>query len=246
LKDKIKVVPKDLADDMMQPVIDEIHRLYANKVIAQVGLCVHVHQILEMGDMYIYPNEGAAYIVTIFNMIMFRPFTDEVLVGTICKVDETGLKVSLGFFDEVLVPANLLPSPSTYDAGPEAAAAAADDDDEGGGGVKRAEAAENGAGMAEGSDESQRKWVWSFEGEAMDMMVGDEVRFRTLSVSYHEARKDQVLKVQYDSEGRPYKPPVPYTPPMSVLADVSAQGLGRTEWWDEAGDDDDDDEGDGL
>jgi hypothetical protein len=52
-------------------------------VIANVGLCISVHQIVEMAEMFIYPNEGAAYIVTVFNMTMFRPFIDEVLVGKV-------------------------------------------------------------------------------------------------------------------------------------------------------------------
>lgn len=45
LKDKVKVLPKHFAGDMMQPVVDEIQRLYTNKVIAGVGLCIAVHQV---------------------------------------------------------------------------------------------------------------------------------------------------------------------------------------------------------
>ena len=83
-----------------------------------------------------------------------------------------------------------------------------------------------------------------------------QVRFRTLVVDYHEARKDQVAKVTYDEAGSeplitslavprgycnslclvagfagPTRPETAYVPPMTVRADMSAQGLGRTEWW---------------
>lgn len=41
MKDKIKVTPEHFAENMEKPVINEIHRLYANKVITNVGLwCV--------------------------------------------------------------------------------------------------------------------------------------------------------------------------------------------------------------
>ena len=72
LKDKVKVQPENFQDDMAQPVVSEIQRLYSNKVIVDVGLCVCVHQVLEMGDMYIYANEGAAYIVTVFNLSLIH------------------------------------------------------------------------------------------------------------------------------------------------------------------------------
>ena len=159
-----------------------------------------------MGDMYIYPNEGATYIVTVFKMIVFRPFEDQVLVGVIHSMDASGIKCSLGFFDEVIVSAAMLPTPISY----------AGTDEEG-----------------QELDVSARKWVWEYEGQQMDMVVGDEVRFRALSVDYHEARKDQVKKITFDASGRPVKVPTPYTPPMTVRATMAAQGLGRTEWWDE-------------
>ncbi len=46
LKDKVKVLPEFFQDDMSKPVISEIQRRYSNKVIAEVGLCVCVHQVL--------------------------------------------------------------------------------------------------------------------------------------------------------------------------------------------------------
>lgn len=179
LKDKVKVEPEFFQDDMAKPVISEIQRLYSNKVIADVGLCICVHQVLEMGDMYIYPNEGAAYIVTVFNMVVFRPFADEVLSGAIHSMDETGMKVSVGFFHEIFVPAHRLPAPHDYESG------------EG----------EDG----EPGNPTDRKWVWVTEdGARLDMAVDDEVRVKVRGVDYHETRKDKYPKVSYDKEGSAY------------------------------------------
>ena len=186
LKDKVKVQPENFQDDMAQPVVSEIQRLYSNKVIVDVGLCVCVHQVLEMGDMYIYANEGAAYIVTVFNMVVFRPFVDEVLTGSIRSIDEAGLKVSVGFFDEISVPAHRLPTPHDYDGG--------DGEDPAG---------------------RKWVWVTE-DGDRMDMMVDDEVRVKVRGIAYHETRRDKYPKVSYDKDGVPFTPEVPYTAPMTV------------------------------
>lgn len=176
LKDKVKVEPEFFQDDMSNPVISEIQRRYSNKVIADVGLCICVHQVLEMGDMYIYASEGAAYIVTVFNMVVFRPFADEVLCGSIHSITEAGMKVSVGFYDEIFVPAHRLPSPHEYEDGE----------------------TEDG----EPGDAADRKWVWVTEdGTRLDMEVGDEVRVKVRDVEYHETRKDKYPKVSYDQDG---------------------------------------------
>jgi len=190
LKDKVKVLPEFFQDDMSKPVISEIQRRYSNKVIAEVGLCVCVHQVLEMGDMYIYPSEGSAYIVTVFNMVVFRPFADEVLSGSIHSISETGMKVSVGFFDEIFVPAHRLPSPHEYESG-------------------ETEDGEAGA-------EADRKWVWLTEdGTRLDMEVGDEVRVKVRDVDYHETRKDKYPKVSYDQDGGASRPPSPTCLPLT-------------------------------
>ena len=44
--------------------------------------------------------------------MVFRPFVGEVLVGRVAQSSEGGLRVSLGFFDDIIVPSYLLQTPS--------------------------------------------------------------------------------------------------------------------------------------
>lgn len=44
--------------------------------------------------------------------MVFRPFVGEVLVGRVAQSSEGGLRVSLGFFDDIIVPSFLLQTPS--------------------------------------------------------------------------------------------------------------------------------------
>lgn len=39
-----------------------------------------------------------------FRLVMFRPFVGEVLEGKVRSSSEEGIHVSLGFFDDILVP----------------------------------------------------------------------------------------------------------------------------------------------
>ena len=47
-------------------------------------------------------------------MIYFRPFLGEILVGKISSSNEKGIRVSIGFFDDIFIPSYLLQTPSEY------------------------------------------------------------------------------------------------------------------------------------
>ncbi|KAL9663691.1 hypothetical protein QQ045_019082 [Rhodiola kirilowii] len=49
-----------------------------------------------------------------FRVIMFRPFVGEVISAKLKHQDETGLVLTLGFFDDIIVPAAYMQVPSTY------------------------------------------------------------------------------------------------------------------------------------
>lgn len=46
---------------------------------------------------------------------MFRPFIGEILVGRLKSCNREGLRVSLGFTDDIIIPEHALQDPSFYD-----------------------------------------------------------------------------------------------------------------------------------
>ena len=84
------------------------------KVVHKVGLCIALHDILHVGESYIFPGDGAShtkgkktiiYIMSYtasifytinflvrFRVIVFRPFMDEVLVGKIRSCSSEGVR----------------------------------------------------------------------------------------------------------------------------------------------------------
>ncbi|XBI84403.1 hypothetical protein VPH35_092723 [Triticum aestivum] len=95
-----------------RPLVDaikaELERLLLDKVIANLGLCVSVYDILSVEGGFIFPGEGCSTYKVSFRLLMFRPFIGEVLVGKISGYDEKGLQVSLDFFSDICIPGHLM------------------------------------------------------------------------------------------------------------------------------------------
>jgi len=114
IEDTVLIAPKNFGNEL-PTVKQEIRTKYCGKYIKDVGLCITLLDIESVGDGYVSTGEGAAQVAVKFRMIVFRPFRGEVIDGKITKSDEEGLKVSLGFFDDIHVPIHLLPHPSVFD-----------------------------------------------------------------------------------------------------------------------------------
>ena len=60
----------------------------ADKVIPEVGLAVTVYDLLHIGPGQLFPSDPAAHFRAKFRLVVFCPFQDEVLTGTLIKADQ--------------------------------------------------------------------------------------------------------------------------------------------------------------
>ena len=60
--------------------------------------------VLEADDPYVHSGEAAVIVKVKFRLVVFRPFVGEVLEGKVRGSSEEGIHVSLGFFDDILIP----------------------------------------------------------------------------------------------------------------------------------------------
>lgn len=115
MKDTVRVPPwafhKKLNDAVKKTLNDKL----ANKVVHNVGLCIALWDITKLEDSYIFPGDGASHTVVFFRYVVFRPFMDEILVGKIKSCSKEGVHISLGFFDDILLPSDSLQHPSRFD-----------------------------------------------------------------------------------------------------------------------------------
>uniref|UniRef100_A0A3Q3M076 DNA-directed RNA polymerase subunit n=1 Tax=Labrus bergylta TaxID=56723 RepID=A0A3Q3M076_9LABR len=84
-------------------------------VVFNVGLCICLYDITKMEDSYIFPGDGASHTKVHFRYVVFHPFLDEILVGKIKYCSQEGVHVSMGFFDDILIPPESLQQPAKFD-----------------------------------------------------------------------------------------------------------------------------------
>ncbi|KAK4052259.1 TOR complex subunit lst8 [Microbotryomycetes sp. JL221] len=114
-QDTIRVESRDFGKPPSEAIRQEIETRYANKVIPGVGLCISLLDILDSTEGAVLYGDGCLYYKCEFRLIMFRPYVGEAIIGKARSQSEEGIKVSVGFFDDILVPASLLPEWSAFD-----------------------------------------------------------------------------------------------------------------------------------
>lgn len=121
LEDLILIQPKEFGGNHKEILIREISDKYLDRVLPDLGLVVAFYEIVKVGDAYIFPGDlknswGEATTKVTFNLVVFKPHFGETIVGKITNSTHEGLTVSLGFFQDIKIPCNMLPTPNVFDA----------------------------------------------------------------------------------------------------------------------------------
>lgn len=83
-------------------------------MVLNVGLCIALHDILKLDESFIIPGDGASHTRVKFRYIVFRPFIEEIILGKIRSCSQEGVHITLGFFDDILIPPTALQHPSKF------------------------------------------------------------------------------------------------------------------------------------
>lgn len=117
VRDTVRIIPSKLSLDFEDAIADELNAKYCNKVVPHCGLAISVFDVQTIDDPYVHPGDGAASVMATFRLVMFRPFNGQVLAGKVRSSDEaTGVRVTLGFFDEIIIPPGFLPDGTRWDS----------------------------------------------------------------------------------------------------------------------------------
>ncbi|OMP09830.1 hypothetical protein COLO4_05101 [Corchorus olitorius] len=101
-----------------EAITEQLKSLFLDKVIANLGLCISVYDIRSIKGGFVFPGEGSSTYTVEFRLIMFRPFVGEVIVAKLKECDARGLRLSLGFFEDIYVPEVHLPTKSHFECYP--------------------------------------------------------------------------------------------------------------------------------
>jgi len=187
IADTVRIPPSMLAQPTLVSVHSEMDKKYPNRVIMDVGLVISRYgDALEVGDGVIAAGDGGAHHEVIVKLIVFRPFVEEVCVGTILRSSEEGIQVSLGFFDDIFIPAYWMLRPSRYEK--ESGLwvwtpnydEAEDGDDDGDGNEDAPIHDANGVKREHAEESSQEEP----EENRFEMEIGSEIRFKVKSINF--------------------------------------------------------------
>lgn len=112
IEHNLRLPPHLLNRALVDAIKDELERLFLDKVISNLGLCISVYDIRSLEGGFIYPGEGSSTYKVVFRLLIFRPFIGEVICAKLKASDATGLHLTLGFFNDIHVPVHLLPKES--------------------------------------------------------------------------------------------------------------------------------------
>jgi len=115
IKDTVAIQPAYFAVPPEQAIISELNKKYANRVLHDVGLCICVFDIAQAGEGKVRYGDGCLWYKVVFREVVFRPFTSEVILAKVKSSDEDGIRLTVGFFDDIYVPLMYLPTPSAFD-----------------------------------------------------------------------------------------------------------------------------------
>ena len=115
LRSLVRLEPWGFDRPLPEALSDALNAKLANKVLKDVGLVIALFDILEIGDSFIFPGDGSSHTRVTFRLLVFRPFVEEVLVGKIKGCTKEGVTISLGFFDDIIVPPEALQHPCRFD-----------------------------------------------------------------------------------------------------------------------------------
>ncbi|KAF8329381.1 RNA polymerase III subunit Rpc25-domain-containing protein [Cantharellus anzutake] len=116
LKDKISVAPASFGIPAEQAIIKELNKKYANRVIFDLGLAICVHDLINASEGVVHYGDGCFWYKVTFRLVVFRPFSGEILIAKVKSSSSEGIRLTLGFFDDMIIPPSYLPSPSAFDA----------------------------------------------------------------------------------------------------------------------------------
>ncbi|XP_059301944.1 uncharacterized protein LOC132053863 [Lycium ferocissimum] len=115
----LRLPPHLLSLPLNESIRGELEGLFVDKVIASLGLVISIYDIRSIDGGFIYPSEGASTYTVKFRLVVFRPFVGEVITARLKESNAEGLRLSLGFFSDIYVPAPLMPVPSRSEPDPE-------------------------------------------------------------------------------------------------------------------------------
>ncbi|XP_076006301.1 DNA-directed RNA polymerase III subunit RPC8 [Genypterus blacodes] len=203
--DTVRIPPWNFHRQLNDAIAEELNKKLANKVVFNVGLCICLYDITKLDDSYIFPGDGASHTIVQFRYVVFRPFLDEILLGKIKYCSQEGVYVTMGFFDDILIPPESLQQPAKFDEAEQ-------------------------VWLWEYETDEGAHDLYMDQGEEIRFRVTDEVFVDTSPTGPAAAAQPDAPP----QPGQPTPPPVEEEKkeaPYTLIGSICEPGLGLLSWW---------------
>lgn len=96
VKDFIRVPPSEFDKDLSEAVIGQVKEKFSGFISKDLGYVIDVMELSSVQDGVIIPGDGAAYYKASFELLVFTPDLQEVVMGTIKDITDFGAFITLG------------------------------------------------------------------------------------------------------------------------------------------------------
>jgi len=96
LKDHIRVNPNLFGLPIEEAITKKIRQKYNNYISQETGIVIDIVDVKEIGEGIIIPGDGASYYQVKFDLLVFKPEMQEVLLGSLRDITDFGAFITLG------------------------------------------------------------------------------------------------------------------------------------------------------
>jgi len=96
VEDYVRVEPKLFGLSTSEAVDKQIREVYADYYDKELGKVVEVVEVLEVGEGILIPGDGAAYYLSKFKLVVWKPSLHELVFGKIAEITTFGAFIDLG------------------------------------------------------------------------------------------------------------------------------------------------------
>jgi len=96
VKDHIRVAPKFFDLSREDAIKECVRKKYEGYITPELGIVIDLFEVNEIGEGVIIPGDGASYYETKFELFIFKPEMQEVVLGKIKDVADFGAFMTIG------------------------------------------------------------------------------------------------------------------------------------------------------
>lgn len=96
LRDHIRVSPRVFSDDLKESVLKSVKLKYDGFIDESIGIVIDALAVNEVGEGTIIPGDGAAYYEASFELLVYKPELQEVVLGRIKEIADFGAFMTMG------------------------------------------------------------------------------------------------------------------------------------------------------